>query len=522
MRRTIARLSVTGIIVFTASQASASEGQELGDPSRAAAARFATHADADPSVPARYRTRWEGRPALDGVPWAAWASPELSGENPASSPQDAPTLPSFQVGDMVYDATTFGPDGLRRPELPPVAGMANDPTPGILYVAFEGETIRPICNNGGDTANGALNCSPLVDREVTFPPYGSGAQRDSVFQRLAGYYDAYDIVMTTNRPPDYVPYTMAVVGGTASMAGQGGGVCGIANVACDGLKRNHVSLTFPQSCGGVAEVAAQETAHNWGLEHVADRGDLLFPTTGGGVKSFKNECNPIDESTAPSQCGYIHAIYCDGDDRSQNSHAELLGVFGPRTPDTVAPKIVSVSPEPGSKFTSEDSFTVSARIEEDSNFVGLRWTWTDGAPDGELTRCTNGTCDDKFIAFADPTETSWDFLSLGPGIPGGTYTFKVEVMDAYGNSDSQEFSIEVDGPPAPSTTSGSGSGDGSGDAEDDGEDTAGDDGSDDTGGTSTGQTTGPGCACRGGTGGGAGAWFVLGAVALRRRRRRTF
>lgn len=350
------------------------------------------------------------------------------------------------------DGMLFGRDSnaasvMAQEGLPPLPAVNYEPTPGVLYVAMDGVTLRPQCGNG-DSANAALDCSPLVDQETNFPAYGSASQQSALFQNLQGYYDPFDLVLTTNRPPEYLPYTMAVVGGSAGLAGLGGGVCGVANVACDGLKRNHVSLTFPQSCGGVAEIAAQETSHNWGLEHTDNSSDLMYPFNNGGYKTFVDDCMAISHATGngTTQCSHIHGEYCGGDGEQQNSYGELMAIFGPRTPDTSPPQIVSFSPENGATMTTGDSFTVTAQVTEDSNFLGAKWTWIDGMPDEieSFARCTNKACDDEYglgVDF-DPDEVAWDFIKLN-GPPEGTYTFRFEIMDAYGNSDSQELTFEV-------------------------------------------------------------------------------
>ena len=324
------------------------------------------------------------------------------------------------------------------------------------------------------------------------------------------------------------------------LAGQGGGVCGVANVACDGLKRNHVSLTFPESCNGVAETAAQETSHNWGLEHVNDSGDLMYPFNNGGFKQFKDECNAIDHSTggAVTQCGYIHEIYC-GNEEQQNAYGELMGVFGPRVPDTSPPEIIEMIPADGTVLTEGESLQPTARVSEDSNFLGAKWSVIDSPiPDdlNDVTTCTNKVCTYDYplgVGF-DPNEVNWDFVNVA-GAPPGAYTFKFEVMDGYGQYDSAEITIEiVAGEGEDSADSGSASDatadggteadDGTGD-DDDGDDDDGDDDDDDDGSGSespaTGDDGGPerGCSCRSDGDMPVGwAWLVLSLVAVRRRR----
>ncbi len=380
--------------------------------------------------------------------------------------------------------------------LPPLPAMNYEPSPGVVFVAMDGVTLVPNCGNG-DTANSARNCSPLVDAETTFAAFGGGGAA-AEYEQLRQYYDDFDLVMTSQRPPDYLPYTMTVIGGSANQVGLAG-ACGVANVACDGLKRNHVSLNFPQSCGGMAETAGQETAHNWGLEHTDNPTDLLYPFNNGGFKTFVDECMDISHATGNglTQCDYIHEFYCEaGGGEQQNSFAEMMGVFGPKTEDNTPPEIVSVTPPDGSVFSPSDSVTISASITEDSRMVGVKWTWLEGLPPGteEYTRCTNNTCTEDYVTGPsfNAADMPWDFVGLNMP-PVGTYSFQVEVLDAYGNYDSEIVTIEVtaDGETGGGGESGgvdeSGGGEG---ATDDGDDLPGGTGSATSGGATSGGDAG--------------------------------
>jgi hypothetical protein len=432
-------------------------------------------------------------------------------------------------GTSLLTRDSFGEDMLATLGVPPVPAMNYEPSPGVMFVALDGVTLTPNCGNG-DTANSALNCSPLVNAETTFAAFGGGAA--SEFQTLASYYEAFDVVMTSNRPPDWLPYTMTVIGGSSAQVGAAG-ACGIANVACDGLKRNHVSLNFPESCSGMAETAAQETSHNWGLEHTDNPQDIMYPFNNGGFKQYVDECMPIDHSTGggTTQCGYIHEVYCPaGMGEEQNSYAELMGVFGPKSPDTTAPEIVSVSPADGAVVGNAEDILVTAQITDDSLMVGVNWTWLEGLPAGteSYRRCTNAVCDQDFnpgVSF-NAADMPWDFVVLA-GAPPGIYSFQVEVLDAYGNYDSETITIEVV----------EGSGETAGGLDETGGgseagDTGGSVGGDTTGGADTGDGDGTGDggldggSGDGGSGGGCriatpdGSWLaLLGLLALRRRRR---
>ncbi|MGB1274372.1 MAG: MYXO-CTERM sorting domain-containing protein [Nannocystaceae bacterium] len=400
--------------------------------------------------------------SLDSIDWLerpAVSEPESLLERTMGvdvAPEDMPE--PFWDGTNLHDAESLTTSSLKAMGLEPRA-LDFDATPGILYLAMQGITIKKVCSGGspGQNANSALDCSPLVDGQTTFPVYGNDQSQATMFQKLAGYYNDFNLVMTTGRPPEWVPYTMAVIGGAAGLAGQPNGVCGVANVACDGAKRNHVSLTFPQSCGGsVAEIAAQETAHNWGLEHTDIMSDIMYPYVTGGNNSFRNECMGISHATGNgiTQCPQVHEFYCPGGEgEEQNSYAELMGIFGPRAADNVAPTITNLLPSNGSTWTTSDAFTITASFNEDSNFLAVKWDWLEGRPESladGYSRCTNKVCEDDYPAWRDNADP-YDFIAFDQP-PAGTYKMKVEAMDAYGNYVTETITFTVVEGDEPSTT----------------------------------------------------------------------
>jgi hypothetical protein len=405
-----------------------------------------------------------GQPITPTAPWAIAPEGARSHlEQLTGRRIDPRSFPTIRSGTLTFDGESLGADMLQALDLPPSTAVDHDPTPGILYLAMDGVTLSPICG-GAQTANAALNCSPLVDKPTDFPSAGSPQSKSAILQKLSQYYADFNILVTDQRPPDWLPYTMAVIGGTSSNAGQPNGVCGIANVSCDGSKRNHVSLSFPGSCGAAAETAAQESAHNWGLEHTSLKSDLMYPYL-EGAGQFRQECMEISHATGSgkTQCGYVHKLHCpNGAGEQQNSHAELLGVFGARVTDTTKPTIVAIIPAEGAVFTTDDTFTVSATITDDSNFVGVKWTWLEGLPadlqeDG-YTRCTNDVCNDTYAAWSK-VDQPWDFSKFVKP-PAGYYKFQLETMDMAGNYATKTLSFTVESAvPGDDTTTTSGDSD---------------------------------------------------------------
>ncbi len=420
-----------------------------------------------------------GQPIAPSAPWAIAPEGARSHLEVITGKRiDPRTLPTIRSGTLMYAGDSMGKDMFKALDMPPVTSLNQEPTPGILYLSMDGVTLKPTCN-GPQSANSALNCSPLVEKETTFPSAGSAQTKGAILQKLQKYYADFNLLIANQRPPDWVPYTMAVIGGTSGNAGQPNGVCGIANVACDGAKRNHVSLSFPGSCGAAAETAAQESAHNFGLEHTDNDNDIMYPYLAGAT-TFRAECMPISHATGSgvTQCGPAHKLYCPGGGgEQQDSHGELLGVFGPHTSDTTKPTFVSVVPEDGAVYTSADKLVITAKITDDSNFVAVKWTWLEGLPadfqDTGYTRCTNQVCTDDYEAWAK-VDQAWDFLAFN-NPPPGSYKFQIEAMDMAGNYATRTVAItvEAEGPgegtttdttdaTSTSATEGSGSDEGSG------------------------------------------------------------
>jgi hypothetical protein len=92
--------------------------------------------------------------------------------------------------------------------------------------------------------------------------------------------------------------------------------------------------------------AAQETAHHFGLDHEYQFADgtsacndpMTYREDCGGQKFFRNKGALCGEDT-------VRACSCPG---NQNSHAKILGIFGPGTPITTPPNISVLLPANGS------------------------------------------------------------------------------------------------------------------------------------------------------------------------------
>ena len=389
-----------------------------------------------------------------------------------------------------------------------------------LYVNFDGGDMNA-CNSGP-----ANNCSNLFFGTV-LPYSGDAAKRASVVQIVRTRLNDFGITVTDQRPGSG-DYDMEMVGDWAGVGDQG--FAGVApSIDCFDNRGGEVSFTLEASgsSDGIAEIILQEVAHTWGLEHVDDQGDLLYPTTQGQNKIFKDECLQIvvlndNGSTSPTNanCNQMHTNFCSSN--VQNSYQEMLALFGPGIPDTTAPTVQIVSPADGDTIEGDVNLVVSFEDDQSPMIINATITIESASLDEPVE--ADG-------AYAAPSELEFPIQ----GLPGGEYTVTIDATDEEDNptSDSVTFTVVGD-PPA----GGDGGGDDSGGVETsggtgdgDGDGSAGDDGGGDEGGGSgavSGGDTDGGTAGASGDGGGCTVeepgsrtgWAVLGLLGLVMFRRR--
>ncbi len=362
---------------------------------------------------------------------------------------------------------------------------------GVIFVNFAGVNL----SQGNDSSHNDV--SQIFGGD--FAPYGgNGTEQAATMEAVRNDWAAYNVLVVDSRPAGG-DYTMNVTSPTNPL---GGGVLGIAPLDCyDQQTHNNITFAFHGAGDGFpasvqATTIGQEVAHSYGLEHVDNPNDIMNPYNAGGDPSFTDNCLPIVQG---GQCGQQHAAHC-GSGTSQNSHQELLELFGPNMPDTQAPTVSITSPMGGDIFPVGASFTITASATDDAAVAAV-----------ELF---NGEASLQSDASA-PYE--WEAVD----IPEGVYEFKVIARDLTGNeAESEVVEIVVGDPPLPSDSSGDDGDDVDADDDDDGDD-------DGTDGGGTSSATGfpeddadQGCGCRSPAGPPlATAW--LGLAALARRRRRT-
>ncbi|HEY8379393.1 MAG TPA: Ig-like domain-containing protein, partial [Nannocystis sp.] len=282
-----------------------------------------------------------------------------------SSASAAPTVVARQESEEPE------PVAYRAAPLPPPAAskksrdFTNRPRPtgaqaqtNVFFLNYDGVTLK---YTGDDDAK--KNETAFKEFAATYAPYGEGAKREASLQAVRADWAKYNVVITDERPQSG-EYTMCVASPTNVF---GGGVLGVAMLDCmDDHAASNVVLAFHSakdkfSASTQATTISQEIAHAYGLEHVNEPMDIMNPYNAGGDPSFRDECLKLD-SNAKVLCGAQHAQFCDG--KKQNSHQELLWMFGAAEPDAVAPVVNIVEPQDGMEFQAPAELTIVAEASD--------------------------------------------------------------------------------------------------------------------------------------------------------------
>lgn len=334
----------------------------------------------------------------------------------------------------IWSAALLGLAGpASLPPAPPEFGVGIDAPQArsgetkVLFVNFDGADMRGDCGN-----QPSANCSTIHSGTVEpFP--GDAAARASIIQNLRRRLAAFDVYVTWSRPKSG-DYDMEMVGTWGEDTPDG--VAGVApSIDCWDERGGETSFTMlvDGSTDGIAEVILQELAHTWGLAHVSDTRDLLYPTTAGSSKTFRDECLPIvaDANLEPGVSGCTHHEQACGANDFQNSYQELLLILGAAQPDTADPRVDIRRPKNGG-ITFPDTELVLSLADDQVPAVM------------QVTVAIEGLAEttDNFV-------TPDDYTFPLNGLPEGEHRLVVTAEDESGNVSTDEvvFTVDINGPP---------------------------------------------------------------------------
>jgi MYXO-CTERM domain-containing protein len=379
---------------------------------------------------------------------------------------------SFVVGVLAFAVPV-----VTRAELPwqsvpePLGAVDYEAVHGVLYIPVESVTLVPVSECSipqGGADNTGLGCTYLVDEESTFDPV---ANIDEIVAGVSEALAPYGVIVATTRPESYLPYQMVIPGANEDPKSTSAS-CVIGSTDCDGIDRRDIAFTV----GGTAECNEPDPVRTVliafgrmsGLEGKVDAADVMGypPDFTTPVTTFVDQCdlivtpeNPDTMLPMPLACpsSYHEQSGMCAEDDNQNSHAELLAVYGPATAvDTTPPTIGEVDglPDEGAVLPSMTEVDLVATITDDSGVVAVRMTYESmglevefGVPEGMIDKCTAGSCgvhtggdspaqllefqNGNDMAYPDQS-APWRFDEL-PGLPDGDYTVTIEASDLSGN-----------------------------------------------------------------------------------------
>lgn len=407
------------------------------------------------------------------------------------------------VGDRVMPKAQLSGGGQPQHGL-----VADDPHYATIFLNFFGGMLTS-GTNASEMQSGCINGT------VDYPGYsGSEADALAIIQVFENAMEPYAVrVAYEDYPPQHLPYSMVMMGGTPAVVGQEAGTLGVScSSDCGDVWWRDTTLAFTEQSGNpttLGNTALQEAAHAFGLDHIDGDQHIMYPFATLGNKVWSSDCTPYNDATGPIGCQFVHEIFCPGGG-AQNDDAELLAYFGPDAPDVQAPEVAITEPAPDTEVAAGSTVSVAAEVTDDH--LGFGWRLRVVPPEGE-----------EIILNAYQLETSWDLNFAGQ--PDGAYEIWVEAVDHDGNEGSSMVTVYVGvAPPIPGTdeSGGDGTGDGTGMATTGG---GADDGSGgDDGGTSDTAPLmdgggGESCECRTGDRGAPGAWLLLPFLAAVGRRR---
>ncbi|HEX6837165.1 MAG TPA: Ig-like domain-containing protein [Polyangia bacterium] len=182
---------------------------------------------------------------------------------------------------MLAACTPAPPDRVR-------SAAACKSGPVTLWLDFDGAGI---VHASADDSSAMPVASVLAPTNAVIPPFSSTAVAPKV-TRAQAMASIVDRVRTLMKPfavdvvtarPAAPPYTRILVGGTAMALGVSATEAGLAEVDCGNLGDADVAYDFsdeqtPDYGGvvGIANTAAHEAGHAFGLEHVDDPHDVMY------------------------------------------------------------------------------------------------------------------------------------------------------------------------------------------------------------------------------------------------------
>ena len=339
---------------------------------------------------------------------------------------------------LVALAGTAVADGRRPVVLAPPETFARPQAAGVspyLYLdrCTGGCTITGTGNGGKNDAANQMSSIPdpgtytIGEFATVDGQTGAAADADwnAVVKCMQEVYSPYAITVT-DQVPQGVSYTETIIAGNPTDIGEANDVLGIAVFANNcAPEDNAIAFAFanhhpPENrVLNICWTAAQESAHIFGLDHEYEFTDgtsacndpMTYRVDCGGEKFFRNrEAHCGEDAVRPCRCS-----------ATQDSHQQLLSVFGPGTPITAPPHVTIQAPVAGAMIGAGSVVHASAGAQRGVAKLEL---WLNGSKWSEQAGTAFGTN-------GQPDPYSYT-IQLPSGLPDSIYDVVVKAYDDLG------------------------------------------------------------------------------------------
>lgn len=304
-----------------------------------------------------------------------------------SEPGTAPTV-SQDASDACRDSGAFSPSGLtiiggdqvilpssRCGKKKPIGEALGANGRHVLFVNYEGADIRVGDNsleNDGIRDTGFKN-QGVVELDGFDPANDKRSEAImKIHKQVQKWYADVDVDVVMSRPLSG-DYQMTLVGGDKSDIGLGGSIVGISPGDCKNNNETNLNFAFSRSLrenpDQVAVTIAHEAGHAYGLGHVQNMKDIMYPS----VSVVDGFLGGLAADAGP--CGFKMGDYQD----SKKVLIENLGARQGEAPGTGSPPTLKLlSPQEGESVGKDLTIAVQSAAEKGIDHITLSVSRVDG------------------------------------------------------------------------------------------------------------------------------------------------
>jgi len=259
----------------------------------------------------------------------------------------SPSVQAAPDDEIVYEGSDFviykSQMAGKEPQMVPFGS----PFRHTVFLNFDGATLKQGGNDSRTNRTGLIIVPTLNYPAQDFSGMGGKDKGiKDILTELRMLYMNYAVEFVTTRPTSG-DYTMAMIGGNGQGCKGGGGAVGIAPLDCKHNMKNDIVLIFKMKDDAkqLAFVIAHELGHSFGLEHVTNKKDIMYPALNSSTCCWTK--SPISGNS-----------FCKR--KEQDAKQVLTENLGVGDGDQVPPKAWFVRPGNDAVLPGRFSFEVAA------------------------------------------------------------------------------------------------------------------------------------------------------------------